>query len=148
MTLVKRDPFRDVGTIRDDIDRIFDGFFGRIRPGRITLESHWTPLIDLEETEDSVRVRAELPGMRKEEIKISLDGDHLHLSGERKREKEEKEKTYHRIERSYGRFERVIPLPTEVEKEKVKAVYTDGVLQITLPKSENVKPKEIAIDVK
>jgi HSP20 family protein len=148
MKLVKWDPIHDVGTIRDDIDRIFDGFFGKIRPGRTTLDSYWTPLIDLEETEDSVRVRAELPGMKKDEIKISLDGDHLHLSGERKQEKEEKEKTYHRIERSYGRFERVIPLPTEVEKEKVKAVYTDGVLQITLPKSENVKPKEIAIDVK
>jgi len=148
MDIMKWDPFREVGTIRDDIDRIFDSFLGRFRTGRVALDSFWTPLVDLEETKDSLLVRTELPGMKKEEIKISLEGDSLHISGERKQEREEKNKTYHRIERSYGKFERVIPLPTEIEKEKVKANYQDGVLEITLPKSERVKPKEITIEVK
>ena len=147
MELKKWDPFREVGSIRDEIDRIFDGFLGRL-PMRRGKEESWSPLIDLEETKDKLIVRAELPGMKKEDIKISISGENLTLRGEREQKKVEKDGIYHLNERSFGQFERVIPLPTEVEKEKVKASYKDGILQITLPKSENVKPKEIAIDVK
>ena len=140
------DPFREVGSIRDEIDRVLDSFLNRlpIRKGR---EEPWLPLIDLEESKDKLLVRAELPGMKKEDIKISISGDTLTLQGKRDLKKEEKDKTYHRIERSYGRFERAIPLPAEVEPDKIKATYDEGVLHISLPKSEKIKPKEISIDI-
>ncbi len=148
MNLVKLDPFREVGSIRNEVDQIFDSFFGRFPIRRRILDSVWVPLVDIEETKDHILVRTELPGMKKEEITISLNGDHLFLSGERKQEKEVKDKTYLRIERSYGRFERVVPLSTEIEKDKVKATYQDGVLEVIIPKAEKVKLKEIDIEVK
>jgi HSP20 family protein len=140
------DPFREVGSIRDEIDRVLDSFLDRL-PIRKGKEEPWLPLIDLEESKDELLVRAELPGMKKEDIKISISGDNLTLQGERELKKEDKDKTFHRIERSYGRFERVIPLPAEIEIDKIKAIYEEGVLHISLPKSEKVKPKEIYIDV-
>jgi HSP20 family protein len=148
MDIVKWDPFRDMVSIRDDIDRLFEGFLGRVPIKRPWGETAWAPLVDIEETKDDVMVRAEIPGLEKEDIKISLSGDRLHITGERTKEKEEKGKTYHRIEMSYGRFERVLALPTEVDASKTKASYKDGILEIRLPKSEKVKPKEIGIDVK
>ena len=101
-------------------------------------------MIDLEETKDELIVRAELPGMKKEEIKVSTIGNSLTLRGERKQKREKKANTYHRIEQRYGHFERVIPLPFEVKTEKVKASYRDGILQITFPKLDKVKLKEIS----
>jgi HSP20 family protein len=140
------DPFREVGSIRDEIDRVLDSFLDKlpIRKGR---DEPWHPLVDLEESKDKILVRAELPGLKKKDIKISISGDNLTLQGERELKKEEQNKTYHRIERSYGRFERIIPLPTEVEIDKIKATYDNGVLHISLPKSEKVKPKKISIDI-
>ena len=141
------DPFSEVGSIRNEIDRIFDSFLGRlpIRRGR---DEPWIPLVDIEETEGELIVLAELPGVKKGDIKISYSGDHLTLMGERELKKEEKEKTFHQIEGSYGCFERTIPLHTEIEKEKIRASYQDGILQIFLPKTEKVKPREIAIEIK
>jgi HSP20 family protein len=86
--------------------------------------------------------------MTKDDVKIQITGDMLTISGERKREEESKDKTYHRIERSYGQFQRMITLPSEVQSAKAKASYENGVLTIRLPKSEEVKPKEISIEVK
>lgn len=148
MDIVKWDPFTDVVSIRDEIDRLFDGFFGRMPSRKPMLEGVWAPLIDMEETNEEVLVKAELPGLRKQDVKISLSGDRLHISGERTKEKEEKGKTYHRVERAYGRFERLLTLPAEVEAGKVKATYKDGILHVRLPKAEKAKPKEIGIEVK
>ncbi len=148
MDIMKWDPFRDMVSMRDEIDRLFDGFIGRLPGRREVAEGVWIPLIDLEETKDDFVVRAEIPGMKKEDVKISLTGDKLRISGERTREKEEKGKTFHRMERAYGRFERILTIPAEIDASKVKASYKEGLLEVKLPKTERVKPKEIGIDVK
>jgi len=148
MDIMKWDPFRDMVSIRDEIDRLFDGFFGKMPARKADMEGIWAPLVDVEEDKENILVRAELPGMKKEDIKISVSEGRLHIAGERSREKEEKEGTYHRIERAYGRFERVLPLPVEVEAGKTKATYKDGMLEVRLPKAEKAKPKEIGIEVK
>jgi len=148
MDIMKWDPFRDMVSIRDEIDRLFDGFFGRMPAKRSVMEGIWAPLVDIEETKDDILIRAELPGMKKEDIKISVSEGRLQIAGERSKEKEEKEGTYHRIERTYGRFQRIVPLPVEVEAGKTKATYKDGMLEVRLPKAEKAKPKEIGIEVK
>lgn len=142
----KWEPFKELVTLRDDMDRFFNSFFGR-SPGD-NYEGVWAPVVDIEEDKDSFIVKAELPGMKKEDIKISVRGNILSLVGERKYGSEEKNKTYHRIERAYGKFVRTITLPTEVENDKIKAAYQDGILTITLPKPETMKPKEVEIDIK
>jgi HSP20 family protein len=148
MDIMKWEPMRDVVSFRDEIDRLFDGFFGRLPLRRERFEGVWMPLVDFEETKDDFVVRAELPGMKKDDLKISLSGDRLQISGERMKEKEEKGKKFHRIERAFGRFERSLDLPAEVDTTKVEATYKNGILEIKLPKAERVKPKEIGINVK
>lgn len=139
------EPFRELVTMRDDVDRLFDTFFGR-QPQ--TMDEFWQPAIDIEENNGNLMVRAEIPGMYKDDIKVSVKEDLLKISGERKQENETKEKTFHRIERSYGKFERIIRLPSEVDAGKVKASYKDGVLNVTLPKPESMKPKRIDVEIK
>jgi HSP20 family protein len=111
------------------------------------LREEWLPSVDIAETKDDLIVKAEVPGMTKEDISISLSDNVLTLRGEKKKEKEEKGKTFYRTERCYGSFVRSFTLPAPVLANKVKAVYKDGVLEITLPKSEQVKAKEIPIVV-
>jgi HSP20 family protein len=139
------EPFRELVTMRDDMDRLFDTFFGR-QPQ--AMDEFWRPAIDIEENNGNLMVRAEIPGMNKDDIKVSVKEDLLKISGERKHENETKEKTFHRIERSYGKFERIIRLPSEVDADKVKASYKDGVLNVTLPKPESMKPKRIDVEIK
>lgn len=103
--------------------------------------------MDLEETDDDYIVQVELPGLKREDIEISVSEDHLTIKGERKREKEEKGKRYHRIERWYGKFERTVRFPTKVDPNKAKAEYKAGVLRVTLPKLERAKPHRIEIKV-
>jgi HSP20 family protein len=137
------DPFREMVSLRDELDRLFDSVFGRFPRERG--ETYWAPPLDIEETEDAIVVRAELPGMNKEDIKVSLSGDTLTIAGERKQESEKKGKTYFRVERAYGKFQRTVTLPAEVEGDKAKASYKAGVLELVLPKSEKSKAKEITI---
>jgi len=144
----KWEPFHELSGFQDEMNQLFEDFFGRVPARRMFSEGSWAPLMDIEETKDEILVKAELPGMRKEEVKIQINNDVLSITGERKREDEAREKTYHRIERAYGKFQRMIRLPTEVDATKVKATYENGVLTIRLPKSEQSKPKEIAIEVK
>lgn len=146
--LVKWDPFNEMQSFHDDMNRVFTDFFGRVPGRRALAEGLWAPLMDIEETKDELVVKAEIPGMTKEDIKIQIANDVLSISGERKHEEESKDKTYHRIERVYGKFQRIIRLPTEVQSSKTKAAYENGVLTIHIPKSEEVKPREIAIEVK
>ena len=147
MDLIKWEPFdREVSTFRRQMDRLFDSFFGR-EPFLGSRERS-LPAIDVAETPEEITVKAELPGMEEKDISVSLSGENLTVKGERKSEKEEKDKSFHRIERWYGAFERVIPLPVSVEAEKIRAEYKKGVLEIHLPKKPEVKPKKIAINVK
>ncbi|HDQ99820.1 MAG TPA: Hsp20/alpha crystallin family protein [candidate division WOR-3 bacterium] len=142
--LVRWDPFREVTSLRDDIERLFDSVYGRYPRERS--EISWAPPLDIEETDTNIVIRAEIPGMKKDDIKISLTGDTLCISGERRHEAEQKEKTFHRIERAYGRFLRTLALPADVDGAKVKAGYKDGVLELTLPKSEKARSRDIAIE--
>ncbi len=149
MALVKYDPWRDVLSLRDEIDRLFEDFFP-VKTGerRDYLAEVWTPAVDIYETKDEVVVKAELPGMNKEDIKINIVDNSLVIEGEKKQEKEVKEENYYRVERRYGAFRRVIDIPVPVKTEGVEATYKDGVLEVKLPKKEEAKPKEIEVKVK
>jgi len=107
----------------------------------------WSPRLDIAESEHAIEVKVELPGLEKKDIDISLDGEMLVIKGEKRHEKEEKGKKFHRIERSYGSFHRTLRLPVGVMADKIEAAYTDGVLIITLPKTEEAKKRIAHIDV-
>jgi HSP20 family protein len=109
--------------------------------------SEWSPLVDISEDEKEYVIKAEVPEMKKEEIKINVQDDVLSISGERKYEKEEKGKKYHRVERAYGSFMRSFTLPEDADGSKVNAEYKDGVLKVHLPKSEKAKPKAIEVKI-
>ncbi len=139
-------PFRELTTFREEMDKLWNRFFGEW-PSKEPSRGEWAPSLDVSETKDNIVVKAEVPGMDAKDIDISLTNDVLTVKGEKKQEKEEKEENYHRIERSYGAFSRSIRLPREVQSDKIKANYKNGVLKITLPKSEEAKKKEIKIKV-
>jgi HSP20 family protein len=139
-------PFRSLSEIQSEMNRMFDSVFGSpaaSTPG----ERMWTPLCDVRETKDDVIVAFELPGMNEKDVNVSINGDLLTVRGERRWEDTGKDDTYHRFERVYGKFERAVDLPVPVQPDKVKATYRDGVLTVKLPKSEELKPREIKIDV-
>ena len=137
-------PFDRLTSLRDEINRLF----GASLPG-FDLEpvSNWAPALDVFQDKDNVIVKAELPGMKKEEIEITLLEGTLTLSGERKYEEEHKEEDTFRRERFYGKFRRSVALPVPVDTAKVKAAYRDGVLTVTLPKAEEAKPRQIQVTV-
>jgi HSP20 family protein len=107
----------------------------------------WAPSVDISETESEYQIKAEIPDVKKEDVKVTLEDGVLTIQGERKHEKEEKGKKYHRIERSYGSFVRTFSLPDVIDDDKVKAEFKDGVLDLHLPKSEKAKPKAIEVKV-
>jgi len=105
----------------------------------------WQPVVDIEEQPDKYTVRAELPGMKLEDIKITLKDYQLAIRGEKRREEEKKDSTYHRVERVYGQFERAFTLSHAVQSDKIEAIYRDGVLEVSIPKADEAKPREIQI---
>ncbi len=141
------DPLRDFSEIQTEMNRLFDSFFGR--PSHVTggIERVWAPAVDMYETKDELVVTADLPGLNEKEIHLSITADMLALRGERQWNQQVKQDSYYRGERWFGKFERTLPLPVPVQADKVKASYRDGVLTISLPKTEDIKPKEIRIDV-
>ncbi len=138
-------PFREVSRLRREMDRLWEEFFGPSRRAFQPLEEMWAPAIDVSESADKVTIKAEVPGIDVKDIDISMVGDLLTIKGEKKAEKEEKGESYHIVERSYGSFSRGIRLPAPVDPDKIEATYKDGVLTITCPKKEEVKPKAIEI---
>lgn len=147
MAITRWRPFRDLVSLQDEMNRLFDDFFARPLARPEWTEGVWSPSVDLSETKDNVVIKAEIPGMTKDDVKISIQDNVITLKGEKKQEKEEKDANYHRIERSYGSFCRSFTLPTAIKANKIKATYKDGILNVTLPKTEEVKPKEITINV-
>ncbi|MBW2145868.1 MAG: Hsp20/alpha crystallin family protein [Deltaproteobacteria bacterium] len=142
------DPLRrELQELHREMDRMFGRFFGDWFSSEPAL-GKWSPMVDLSETTDNLVVRVEVPGMSPKDIQISLVGNTLSIKGEKKQEKKEKEENFYRVERSYGSFSRSISLPCDIEQDKVDAAYKDGILTITMPKSETAKAKEIKIDVK
>jgi len=145
MDLMEWRPFREVSRLRREMDRLWDDFFGPGRRALQPLEGAWAPAVDVSETADKITVKAEVPGMDAKDIEISLVGDTLSIKGEKKAEREEKGENYHLVERSYGSFSRSLKLPAAVDADKIEATYKQGVLTVTCPKKEEVKPKAIEI---
>lgn len=145
MAIVRWSPFRDLIGIQQEVNRLFEDLMTRRAEAGVE-GAVWVPAADVAETEDAVSVKVEAPGVDKDDIKISVTNNVLTIRGEKKMEKETSEESYHRIERVYGSFVRSLELPTVVQADKVTASFKDGVLTIVLPKSEEVKPKEIAIE--
>jgi HSP20 family protein len=139
------DPSRDLTDIQAQMNRLFDNFLGQPVPSGST-ERVWAPAVDMYETKNEVLVSAELPGLNEKDIHLSITGDLLTIQGERQWN-DDKEASHYRRERWFGKFERTLSLPVPVEAGHVKATYRDGVLTVKLPKVEEIKPKEIKIDV-
>lgn len=140
-------PLREFERMRRDMDRLWDSFFEGGLKKRGEERGEWFPAFDVSETKNDIIVKTEVPGLDPKDIDISLADGILTIKGEKKQEKEEKEESYHLIERSFGSFSRSIRLPKDVQADKISANYKNGVLKVTLPKSEEAKKKEIKIKV-
>jgi len=138
--------FGRLSSLRDELDRFFESPLTELARGS-QLFAGWTPALDVFEDKDNVIVKAELPGMKKEEIEVSLHDGTLSISGERKKENKFENAEVYRTERFVGRFQRSVALPSAVAADKVSAQYKDGILTITLPKTEEAKPKQIDVKV-
>jgi len=146
MNLVKWNPWREMPTLHNRINRMFDDpFFSIDRLADEDGLGMWNPAVDLYEKDDHLIIKAELPGINKDDIKVDLKDRVLTLSGERSYDNEVREENYYRRERSFGKFQRAFTLPAEVDAEKIKAEFKDGVLQIEVPKPENQKAKRVAV---
>jgi HSP20 family protein len=147
--LTRWEPARDTMTLREAMDRLFDDAF--TRPFSIMRDggSNWSsPAIDMYQTDNEVVVKAALPGIKSDEVQINVTGDILTLRGETKQEEERKDKSWHMREQRWGAFERSVRLPTTVVADQAKADFENGILTVTLPKSEKVKPKTITVKAK
>jgi len=138
-------PFREVSRLRREMDRLWEDYFGSGRRGLQPLKGEFAPAVDVKETPDQIVVKAEVPGIDAKDINISVTGDVLTIKGEKKSEREEKDENYHMVERSYGSFSRSLALPAAADLDKIEAKYDKGVLTVTCPKKEEVKPKAIEI---
>jgi HSP20 family protein len=146
MAIARWNPYRDMMNVRDEMNRVFNEFFGHGSQEEGTwYAGAWSPPVDIYETDEALIMKAELPGFSKDDISIELKENTLVMKGERKRQDEVKEGNYHRTERVYGAFQRSFLLPTTVEPDKVKASYKDGILELHLPKVPAAQPKRIAV---
>ncbi|NOY99414.1 MAG: Hsp20/alpha crystallin family protein [Chloroflexi bacterium] len=143
--LIRWEPMREMVTLREAMDRLFDDAFTR----PLGTDTGWKlPAIDMYQTDDDVVVKAILPGMKAKDVQISVTDNVLTIKGEIKQDEESRERAYHIREHRYGAFERRIMLPTDVVADKAKAEFEDGILNITLPKAEEVRPKAITVKAK
>lgn len=145
MAIIRWDPFRDMVTLRERMNRLFEDYYPARKEDREMAPSTWAPAVDIYETENELVLSAELPGIEDNDIEIKLEDNTLTLKGERKFEKETKEENYHRIERSYGSFMRSFTLPAYVDQEKIEAEHDHGVLKITMPKKTESKPRNVKV---
>jgi HSP20 family protein len=146
MAIIRWDPFRDMVTLREKMNRMFeDVFTGRTDEGKDFAAGTWAPSVDIFETEKELVLTAEVPGIDEKDIEIKVEDNTLSLKGERKFEKETKEESYHRIERSYGSFYRAFALPDSINSEKIQATHENGVLKITMPKKNARQPRKVKI---
>jgi HSP20 family protein len=146
MTIVRWEPLRELGTLQSEMNRLFNTVFDGPTPNGATMR-RWMPAMDLLESGDHFVLRADLPGMAEDDVKIELEDSVLTVSGERKAEHEERKAGYYRVERSTGSFSRSLTLPEGVNAEAIKASFDRGVLEIRIPKPEQRKPRKVAISV-
>jgi HSP20 family protein len=147
MSLVRWDPFRELEEMSTRLNRVFGQVPARRGEEDGAFFADWAPAIDVQETEKEYLLKADLPEVKKEDVKVDVKEGILSVEGERKQEKEEKGKKFHRIERAYGKFVRRMAVPTDVDEQKIAAEFKDGVLNVHLPKSAAAKPKSIDITV-
>ena len=147
MNLVRFDPFRELEQMSARLNSLFGRTAGSPAENGVDGFIAWTPAIDVQETDAEYLIKADLPEIARNDVKVGIDDGVLTVEGERKQEKEEKGKKFHRVERSYGSFMRTFALPENVDDARLTAEYKDGVLHVRLPKTERAKPKAIAVKV-
>lgn len=147
MALVRFDPFRDLSVLQDRMNRLFNDVYGPRREDDLTSRGTWTPPVDIYEADGALVLKAELPGMRSEDIDVSVENNTLTMRGERKLESEIRQENFHRVERAYGSFSRSFSLPNTVDSAKIGAEYKNGILTVKLPLREEAKPRTIGITV-
>lgn len=150
MAIVRWAPFRDLVSLQDRMNRIFDESFRGLAPqgeDDWALGGSWAPLVDIYEHEGNIVLKAELPGVEPKDVDVRVENNVLTLRGERHIDNSVKRESYHRVERAYGTFTRSFTLPSVVDTEKIKAEFKEGVLHLTLPKKEEAKPRQISIKV-
>lgn len=148
MELVRWEPFESLGKIHSRINDLFEETFGRSRLAQASTGTGvWYPAVDILEGKDSYLIRAEMPGMKKEDFNVELKDGVLTLSGERKIEEATQGVEYHRVERQSGKFSRSFYLPQQIRGDGIKATYRDGILDVYVPKAEEAKPKKISVSV-
>jgi HSP20 family protein len=147
MSIVRYNPFQELEAMSERLNRVFERATLAGNGKEALFSFDWQPSVDIAETPEAFEIKAELPDVKKEDVKVFIENGELRISGERKQEKEEKGKKFHRIERSYGSFARSFTLPENVDDAKLTAEYKDGVLNVRLPKTEQAKPKSIAVKV-
>ncbi|MBO8152607.1 MAG: Hsp20/alpha crystallin family protein [Candidatus Marinimicrobia bacterium] len=148
MALVRWTPRKSILDLYNEVNRLFDSFFAPTEEEEETFATRFYPAVDIEEKDKEYYVTVELPGVKKNDVKVAVKDNLLMISGEKKSEKEEKGKNYHRSERVFGSFQRTFRLPELVDQDNISAEYKDGVLHITIPKKEEAVSKEIEIKVK
>ena len=136
------DPFRDITTLRDEMNRLFN----RATGDGVSSGSAWTPAVDIFDTDQAIVLRAELPGLTPDDIDIEIDDNVLSLKGERRFEETVQEGRYYRLERAYGHFQRNVTLPQGVKADEISASFDNGVLSVRVPKADEVRPRKIAVE--
>jgi HSP20 family protein len=145
MAIIRWDPMRDMVTLREKMNRMFEDAFTGKGEDKELAPSSWAPAVDIYETENEIVLTAEVPGIEEKDIEIKIEDNTLTLRGERKFTKETKEENYHRLERSYGAFYRAFTLPNSVDPENIRAENENGILRVTLPKKLELKPRTVKI---
>lgn len=149
MSLMRRDPFSELRNLQDDFNRFFGANLPRLfNQEEGLLRGNWSPSVDIYEDQNAIVLEADLPGLKPGDFDLSVENYTLTLRGERRFEKRQEGDNYHRVERSYGGFTRTFTLPQTVNVEDVQAEFRDGVLRVTLPKREEVKPRQIQVAIK
>jgi HSP20 family protein len=147
MAIVRWEPFRELSTLQNEMNRLFNTVFESPAPGNSgSTMRRWMPAMDLVETDDHFVLRADLPGMKQDDVKIEFEDGTLTVSGERKVEHESKNEGYYRVERAFGSFSRSLTLPQGIDPEAVTANFDNGVLEVRIPKPEERKPRRIEIE--
>jgi HSP20 family protein len=149
MAIVRFDPFRELALMQDRMNRVFGDIYGRRFDDDVMTRGDWVPAVDIYENDkQEIVIKAEMPGMKREDIELRVENNTLTIRGERKRETEVRDEQYHRVERSYGNFVRSFSLPSTVDASHVSAEYKEGVLSVTLPLREEAKPRQIPVEIK
>lgn len=145
MAIIRWDPFRDLLTLREKMNRLFEDVVTARGQEKEFISSTWNPAVDIYESENQLVLTAEIPGVAEKDVEIKIEDNTLSIKGERRFETETKEENYHRLERSYGSFYRTFTLPNYVDQDKIHAEHENGVLKITMPKRTDLKPRKVKI---